>query len=194
VVRNIRTGAQHEIGEMEPPCHSSSMPSWSPDGRTLVFTWGPSTLPARSSPARYETGCAMSAPSEIAVVPAGQTGAISLAELHPADPGCSYQAATYDHWGFAAVETCGRLGLGTAKLVQLDSRGEATKKTPLPSRCDGVTVSATRAGTQVAVDEYQAPGTDHPGVPIELVKIFNGRKLRTVIRDQSRQVEFATWL
>ena len=52
VVADLRTGARVVIGAADAPCHEASYPSWSPDGRALVFTWAPSVLAEGPGPER----------------------------------------------------------------------------------------------------------------------------------------------
>ena len=142
--------------------------------------------------------CPGSHPNELAVVPADHAGPVTAAELHAAPKGCSYSAASYDAWGIAAVEDCGGTGgwLGSAHLVQLNAAFQPALSLPLPSRPDGVTLSASSDGRQVLVDEYQAPATTPPGDnPTEWLFDFDGRHLRTVLRDGSGvdSLEFAAW-
>lgn len=201
VVRSLGTtvtAGPLPIGATDAACHSSSLPSWSPDGSHLAFTWGPSVLVAGARPPGGGAAgpiCPQPRRSELAVVPADKAGPVAPAELHPAPAGCSYVAAAYDLWGIAVVRDCGGTGggdwLGKASLVQLSPALTVLAKFSLPPQPDGVTLSADADGRHVLVDEYEAPGS----VPIEWLIEFNGRGLRTIRRDATgaASIEYATW-
>ena len=194
VVRDLQNGSEHTLGADAPTCHSLSVPSWSPDGTDLVFTWGPSPLAPDARPMTAGT-CVPPLAGEVAVVPADQPGAPTSAEMRAATPGCGYVAAIYDHWGVAAVETCGDNGLAAASFVQLNPHLDPILQIALPPHADGVTLDADPSGSMVVIDEYQAPDSVAKTPSTEWLEVFDGHSLRTVVKDQTGvdSLAFATW-
>jgi hypothetical protein len=175
-VRNLRTAEVHSIGQANAPCDNLSEPGWSPDGRSLVFTWAPAAAITRPGPQSACVG-GLVPDSTIVVVPVGDAGPIAPGAV--ADHGCGYTAAAFDRWGVGAVEECGVLGLGSTTFVELDRSLHPDLRLALPARVDGVTVSAAPGGSEVVVDAYQSPGLD-AGVPAQWLQIFDGTTLRTL--------------
>jgi len=192
VVRDLRSGREIEIGGASPPCHAASAPSWSSDGRFLALTWGPSILPVGAPPTRG--GCPQWRASELAIVPTDRNIPLIDTGLHPADPGCGYEATAFDQWGLAAVQTCGPLGLGSASFIQFDRSLRPLLRFDLPRFADGVTLSAQASTGPVVIDEYQAPDHTTTEQPTEWLFLFDGKALHTLIRDHSGvdSITFAT--
>ena len=179
VVRNLKTGTEHSIGRADAPCDDLSTPSWSADGKSLIFTWAPA-LEKITRPGPQSACPGSPVPDNaIVVVPARYRGPVPTGQA-VADQGCGYVAASFDRWGVAAVDVCGLLSAGTTTLVQLSRSLHSERGLPLPASADGVSVSTAPGGAEVAVDEYQAPGfTANP--PAQWLEIYDGMTLRTIV-------------
>lgn len=184
VIRDMRSGRQWEIGADAAPCHALGDPAWSPDGSKLVFPYGPSNL---SRHAHLPSGtCQAPRLSRLVVVRAGRSSHTTTWKLIKADRGCSYQAATFDHWGIAAIEGClhgaprrqPSVNLGNAYLVQLSPRHRVLLRLPLARGYDGGDIVNDPRTGSVLVSEYQVTG--HP--VYDWVWTFDGQRLRTINR------------
>jgi hypothetical protein len=186
VVRVLRSGRHWTIGADAAPCHALGEPAWSPDGAELLFPYGPSVL----APHTHVRGGTCRAPrfNRLAVVLAGRSSRTTTWKLIKAEHGCSYQAATFDRWGIAAIEGCvqgeprGEYSVngGNAYLVQLNPRHHVVLRLELARGYNtGDIVNDPRTGT-VLVSEYQAA---NQGIPVfNWVWAFDGHALRTVRR------------
>ena len=122
------------------------------------------------------------------VVPAGRSSQTTTWKLIKADHGCSYQAATFDRWGIAAIEGCvqgeprGQYSVngGNAYLVQLNSRHHVMVRLKLARGYNaGAIANDPRNGT-VLISEYQGA---NQGIPVfNWVWAFDGHTLRTIRR------------
>jgi hypothetical protein len=186
VVRDQRSGRQWTIGADAAPCHALGDPAWNPSGSQLVFPYGPSVLSRHA----HVTGGTCQAPrfSRLVVVPAGRSSQTAAWKLIPAHHGCSYQAATFDRWGIAAIEGCvqgepsGQYSVngGNAYLVQLNARHHVMLRLKLARGYnEGDIANDPRTGT-VLVSEYQGA---NQGIPVfNWVWQFDGHTLRTIRR------------
>lgn len=186
VVRDPRSGRQWTIGSDAAPCHGLGDLAWSADGSKLVFPYGPSVL---SRHTRVPGGtCEAARLNRLAVVSPGRSSQTTSWKLIKADHGCSYQAATFDRWGIAAIEGCvqgeprGQYSVngGNAYLVQLDAHHHVMLRLELARGYDGGDIANDpRTGT-VLVSEYQAA---NQGIPVfNWVWAFDGHTLRTIRR------------
>jgi hypothetical protein len=186
VVRDLRSGRHWTIGADAAPCHALGDPAWSPDGSRLVFPYGPSVL---SRHAHVPGGtCEAARFSRLVVVPARRTSRTTAWKLISADHGCSYQAATFDRWGIAAIEGCvqgeprGQYSVngGNAYLVQLNARHHVIQRLKLARGYnEGEIANDPRTGT-VLVSEYQGA---NQGIPVfNWVWAYDGHALRTIAR------------
>jgi hypothetical protein len=186
VVRNLRSGRQWTIGSDAAPCHALGDPAWSPDGSKLVFPYGPSVL----SRDTHVTGgtCEAARFSRLVVVPAGRSSQTTTWKLIKADHGCSYQAATFDRWGIAAIEGCVRgeprgqysVNGGDAYLVQMSPRHHVMLRLALARGYDGGEIVNDPGTGTVLVSEYQAA---NQGIPVfNWVWAFDEHTLRTIRR------------
>lgn len=188
VVRGLRSGRQWTLGADAAACHSLFGVAWSPDGSQLVFPYGPSKL-APGNRFQPEGACGEPRPSGLVVASSGGASSSSSWPLIAADPGCSYQAATFDSWGIAAIEVCAQgarpgtpsgVRLGNAYLVQLNRRHREVLRLNLARGYDGGGIAADPLDRAVLVSEYQAA---NQGVPVfNWVWTFDGRRLRVVRR------------
>jgi hypothetical protein len=186
VVRDLRSRRTWTIGADAAPCHALGDPAWNPDGSQLVFPYGPSVL---SRHVRVTSGtCEAARFSRLVVVPAERSSPTTAWTLMRADHGCSYQAATFDSWGIAAIEGCvqgeprGQYSVngGNAYLVQLNSRHHVILRLKLARGFNqGDIDNDPRTGT-VLVSEYQGA---NQGIPVfNWVWEFDGHTLRTIRR------------
>jgi dipeptidyl aminopeptidase/acylaminoacyl peptidase len=164
LVRDLRSGRRWTIGADAAPCHVLGDPSWSPDGRRLVFVYGAAPGPAGA-------GCRLAPTNRLVGVSARRPSTIASWRPIKADRGCSYQAATFDRRGIAAIESCRR----AAYLVQLDHRRVALRRALAPGYNDGDIAFDRRTG-EVLVSEYAVAGVPHQG----WVWAFDGNRLRTI--------------
>jgi hypothetical protein len=190
VVRDRRSGRRWTIGADAAPCHALGIPAWNPASSLLVFPYGPSVL----SPHAHLPGgtCEAARFSRLVVVPAQRSSHTIAWKLIPADHGCSYQAATFDRWGMAAIEGCvqgeppGQYSVngGNAYLVQLTARGHVMQRLKLARGYnEGDIANDPRTGT-VLVSEYQGA---NQGIPVfNWVWEYDGLTLRTVGRYPNR--------
>lgn len=190
VVRDLRSGRRWTIGADAAPCHALGAPAWSPDGSQLVFPYGPSVLPRH---AHVPGGtCEAARFSRLVVVSAQRSSRTTAWKLIPADHGCSYQAATFDRWGIAAIEGCvqgeprGHYSVngGNAYLVQLNAHRRVMLRFKLARGYNqGDIANDPRNGT-VLVSEYQGA---NQGFPVfNWVWAFDGHTLRTIARLPNR--------
>jgi hypothetical protein len=184
VVRELASGEEWSIGAMATACHWLTPASWSADGKRLIFTFGPSTLPTNSSFVPHGT-CEGWSASQIAIAPAAGTSEIDSTQLVKARSGCQYVQAVFDHDGVAAIETCGEPAAGPTSLVQLDSHLTVTARFDLAPGSDPTSLALSQDGKLVLVDEYQAPYTDASGSrvgPYDWIEEFDGAHLRFIDR------------
>ena len=186
VLRDLRSGRQWTIGADAAPCHALGEPAWSPDGAKLVFPYGPSVLAPHT---RVSAGtCQAPRFNRLAVVPAGRSSRTTTWKLIKAEHGCSYQTATFDRWGIAAIEGCvqgephGEYSVngGNAYLIQLNAHHQVVLRLALARGYNaGDIANDPRTGT-VLVSEYQAA---NQGIPVfNWVWAFDGHALRTIRR------------
>jgi hypothetical protein len=178
VVRNLQTGSVHSVGRTDAPCDDLSTPSWSADGRSLIFSWTPAVATITSVAPQSACRASLTPEGSIVVVGADYRGPIPAAR-GLADQGCGYVAASFDRWGAAAVEVCGLAIGGSTKFVQLSRSLRPEQRRPLPDSADGVSVSTAPGGAEVAVDEYQSPGFSS-NTPTQWLEIYDGITLRTI--------------
>jgi hypothetical protein len=188
-VQNLHTGRKWTLGADATPCHALFSAAWSPNGRQLVFPYGPSALSPHTNFVPHGS-CRAPRFSRLAIVAADHTTPLRAWKLLPADPHCSYLDATFDRAGIAAVEGCttgepadeGRSPqLGDAYLVQLNHHHHQTLRLALARGFDGGGMSTDpRTGT-VLISESQA--ANDGGRAYNWVWAFDGRTLRTVYRD-----------
>jgi hypothetical protein len=186
VVRDLRSKRQWTIGTDAAPCHALGDPVWSHDGSQVVFPYGPSVL----SPYAHVTGgtCEAARFSRLVVVSATRSSHTTAWKPIKADHGCSYQAATFDRWGIAAIEGCvqgeprGQYSVngGNAYLVQLNARHHVILRLKLARGYNsGDIANDPRTGTAL-VSEYQAANQRIP--VFNWVWAFDGHTLRTIRR------------
>jgi hypothetical protein len=186
VVRDRRSGRQWTIGADAAPCHALGDPAWNPNGTQLVFPYGPSVL-SRHTHVPGGT-CTAARFSRLAVVPAGRSSQTTTWKLLKADHGCSYQAATFDRWGIAAIEGCvqgeprGQYSVngGNTYLVQLNSRHHVMMRLELARGYNGGDIANDPRNGTVLVSEDQGA---NQGIPVfNWVWVFDGHALRTIRR------------
>lgn len=174
------------MGADAAPCHVIGDPAWSPDGSQLVFPYGPSVLSRHTHVAGGT--CAAARFSRLVVVPARRSSQTTAWKLIQADRGCSYQAATFDRWGIAAIEGCvqgeprGQYSVngGNAYLVQLNARRRVTLRRKLARGYDAGAIANDPRNRTVLVSEYQGA---NQGIPVfNWVWGFDGHTLRTIGR------------
>jgi hypothetical protein len=192
LVENLATGKRFSLGADAAPCHALSDAAWSPSGAQLVFPYGPSILSPHTRFVPHGT-CTAPRSSGLVVVSALHTTPVYAWKLIRPDAGCSYDAATFDQSGLAAIEECtrGRLagpkrspGLGATFVVQLNDHWREALRLPLAPGYDGGAIAADPSTGTVLVSEYQAA---NQGFPVyDWVWAFNGHVLRTVHRYPNR--------
>jgi Tol biopolymer transport system component len=177
VVRNLRSGRQWSIGADAVRCHELTTPAWSPDDSKLVFAYGPSTLPTGTRPSTSPT-CDQSRPNELVIASATHASSSGSWRLIPADRGCSYQGAAFDHDGIAAVEGCGSApAFGHVYLLQLSVRGGTTQRVALKPGWEEGLVATQRSG-DVLVTQDQPANAGYP--ERDWVWEFDGHHIRPV--------------
>jgi hypothetical protein len=179
VVRDLRTGAQTRIGAHAPRCHYLSPGAWSPDGRRLVFAFGPAA-PGRPSHPLPLGACTAPLASELALARPDRSARIVKQMLTPAARSCGYREAAFNRSGIVAIETCGPNGLGAAYLVQLDRTLKRVRRLPLAPGADPATLAVDRHSGRVIVSEYQVPQYQASGQNANYVWIYGRRGLRLV--------------
>jgi hypothetical protein len=135
LVRDLRSGRRWTIGADAARCHDLRDPSWSPDGRRLVFPYG-------AARGRSGAGCQMPPTNRLVGVSALRPSTAASWRPIDADRGCSFQAATFDRRGIAAIEACRR----RAYLVQLDHRRVALRRALAPGYNEGDIAFDRRTG------------------------------------------------
>ena len=158
VVRDIRTGSQSSIASL-PRCSTLGAPAWSSNGRQLVFPFAR----ARATPSLPAPLCSTPPYARLAIAsavrPSPPAAWISIA----ADRGCSFEAATFDASGIAAVEGCRRAsvpdsvtfpGFGQAVLVELNHRHQITQRIDLqPGWEEGVITTEPSGDVLISQDQ-----------------------------------------
>lgn len=152
----------------------------------LVIPYGPSVL---SRHAHVPGGtCEAARFTRLVVVPAGHASQTTTWKLIKANRGCSYQAATFDRWGIAAIEGCVQgeprgqhsVNDGNAYLVQLNARHHVMLRLKLARGYDGGDIVNDPRTRTVLVSEYQGA---NQGVPVfNWVWAFDGHALRRIHR------------
>jgi hypothetical protein len=130
--------------------------------------------------------CPITHYARLAVVSTDRSARSASWTLLPADPGCSFEAATFDPAGIAAVEGCRQRGnsasyvdpgFGTVWLVQLDPAGRISVRVALqPGWEDGVI--ATEPSGRVLLTQDQPANEPYP--ERDWVWEFDGRTLRLI--------------
>jgi hypothetical protein len=197
VIRDLHDGGQITIGANATPCHLMSGPSWSSDGKELTFTFSP----AAASPSTGH-GAPGTCPNwrlgELAIASTRHSSGIGSVRLLAASSGCGYTQSVFDAWGIATVETCGANGLGPAYLVQLSPQLTVTSTLRLHPSSDPTSLSVSRDGDFVLVDEYDAPSAPEPNEeagPRVWLYVFNGTSLQVihVYPDDQYGISNASW-
>ncbi len=170
------------------PCAVTASAAWSADGSKLLFPYGPSILSPQTHFVPVDS-CSSPRLSRLVVVAAGPSSEATSWKLIKADRGCSYQAATFDPWGIAAIEGYeqgtppGQLKspyLGNAYLVQLNASHRDVLRLKLARGYDGGGIAADPQNGVVLVSESQAA---NQGIPVfKWVWAFDGHSLRLVHR------------
>jgi hypothetical protein len=108
--------------------------------------------------------------------------------LITADSGCSFEAATFDPSGIAAVEGCRRRGvsgsyvdpgLGQARLLQLNRTDQVLARINLPPGWEQGVISTERSG-RVLISQDQPANEPYP--ERDWVWEFDGQHLRLIHR------------
>ncbi len=163
VVRDLTSGRQWSIGADATPCHALPGVAWSRDGAQLVFPYGPSVLPRHTRFVPHGT-CTAPRFSRLAVVSAAHASSSRGWGLIAADPRCSYQAATFDRTGIAAIEGCVQGAPrgsgpnptgGWAYVVQLSRRHRIVGRLRLAPGYDGGDIATDWRTGSVLVSELQ---------------------------------------
>jgi hypothetical protein len=184
IVRDLRFGREWTIGADAARCHDLGTPSWNAGGTQLVFPYGPSVLSKRAVQPAAGT-CEAPKFDRLVIVSAEHQSKSTSWNLIRAGHGCSYQAATFDRWGVAAVEGCVQgepagqysVSIGDAYLVQLSHRDQVIRRLPLQPGWETGSVS-TESDGMVLVSQDQPANEGYP--ERDWVWQFDGRKLRLV--------------
>lgn len=183
LVRSLATGEQWIIGTDLPRCTSLSVPAWSAGGRQLVFAYGAVLTPVRPGPPGT---CPETRYARLAVASALH-GSRSLGwKLIPAANGCSFEVATFDRGGIAAVEGCRRRsaggsylypGLGPARLVQLSLSGRRVATISLQPGWEDGAISTEPSG-RVLISQDQPANEPYP--ERDWIWEYDGHSLRLI--------------
>jgi hypothetical protein len=185
VVRDLETGTQRSIGTSFPRCTDLGTPGWNSTGSELVIPYGTVPNPHRLPPPGV---CPATRYAQLAIAPALHPSRASDWRLIAADPGCSFEAATFDASGIAAVEGCRRKGqsgsyvdpaLGQARLLQLNRSDQVTARVNLKPGWEQGAITTVPSG-QVLITQDQPANEPYP--ERDWVWEFDGRHLR-LIRD-----------
>jgi hypothetical protein len=165
LVRDLATGTQHSIANL-PRCSTLSPAAWSTNGRQLLFP-----LAAAPTSPRLAAGICPSVPySRLAVASATRPSSPAAWTTIAADRGCSFEAATFDATGIAAVEGCRRAGvsgsaidpgLGQAVLVELNQHDRVTQRIKLQPGWEQGVISTERSG-DVLISQDQPANEPYP--------------------------------
>ena len=165
LVRTLSTGTQTTIASV-PRCSTLGDPAWSDDGRQIMFTFAPAQTPA-SMPAGV---CTAAPAARLAIVSATRPSPRSRWMLIAADRGCSYEAATFDASGIAAVEGCSRANLpdsiqdpsfGQAVLVEINDRHQITGRVNLQLGWEQGVITTEPSG-DVLISQDQPANEPYP--------------------------------
>ncbi len=158
VVRDIRTGTQSSIASL-PGCSTLGAPAWSSNGQQLVFPFSP----ARPTPSLPAGLCSTPPYARLAITSAAHPSPPAAWTSIAADHGCSFEAATFDASGIAAVEGCRRAsvpdsvtfpGFGQAVLVELNHRHQMTQRINLqPGWEEGVITTEPSGDVLISQDQ-----------------------------------------
>jgi hypothetical protein len=165
LVRDLATGTQHSIANL-PRCSTLGPAAWSPNGRQLLFP----VAAAPTSP-RLAPGTCPSVPySRLAITSATRRSSPAAWTLIAADHGCSFEAATFDATGIAAVEGCRRdgvsgsainPGLGQAVLVELNQHDRITQRIKLQPGWEQGVITTEPSG-DVLISQDQPANESYP--------------------------------
>jgi hypothetical protein len=185
VVRDLATGTQRSIGTGLPRCTNLGDPAWNSTGNKLVIPYGAVPNPRHLPRAGV---CPATRYAQLAITSALGPSKTSDWQLTAADPGCSFEAATFDPSGIATVEACRRKGqpashidpaLGQARLLQLNPADQVTARINLKPGWEQGAIT-TAPGGQVLISQDQPANEPYP--ERDWVWEFDGRHLR-LIRD-----------
>ena len=183
VVRDLTTGTQWNVGTDFPRCTDLGDPAWSASGRELVLPYGPVPNPRRVGPPGT---CPATRYARLALVPALRPSHSSAWKLITADLGCSFEAATFDPSGIAAIESCRRRGLsgsnidpglGQARLVQIDQTDQVVARINLEPGWELGVIGTERSG-RVLISQDQPANEPYP--ERDWVWEFDGHHLRLI--------------
>ena len=182
VVRDPATGTQWTLGEVS-RCSGIGAPSFSSDGRRLVFAFAAVHNPGHLPPPGT---CPLAGYARLAIAPAVHSGTPAAWKLIKADRGCAFEAATFNAAGIAAVEGCRRRqvsgsfndpGLGQAVLLQLDHRNRVTGRINLKPGWEQGVISTEPNGA-VLISQDQPANEPYP--ERDWVWEFTGGRLRLI--------------
>ena len=183
VVRDLATGRQWSIGKDLSRCTGLGAPAWSATGRKLVMPYGSLPKPHRLGPLGT---CPVPHYAKLAIVPAPHASRSGSWKLIAHDPGCSFEAATFDPAGIAAVEGCRRKGVsesyvnpgfGQARLLEINRVGHVTVRINLEPGWEEGAITTERSG-RVLISQDQPANEPYP--ERDWVWEFDGRHLRLV--------------
>jgi hypothetical protein len=181
-VRDLSTGA-HWILRRAARCSDIGSPAWSANGQELVFPYSrvrdPGHLP--------QPGVCPGVPyARLAIAPAARGSRSSSWTMIKADHGCSFDVATFDPAGIAAVEGCRRKhasgsfvdpNFGQAVLLQLNRHQQVTTRVDLKPGWEQGTISTEPSGDVLVTQDQPA---NEPYPERDLVWEFDGRHLRLI--------------
>jgi hypothetical protein len=165
LVRDLATGTQQSIANLR-RCSTLGPAAWSKSGRQLLFP----VAAARTSP-RLPAGICPSVPySRLAIASATRPSSPAAWTLIAADRGCSFEAATFDATGIAAVEGCRRAGvsgsaidpaLGQAAVVELNQHERVTQRIKLQPGWEQGVITTEPSG-DVLISQDQPANEPYP--------------------------------
>jgi hypothetical protein len=171
VVRDLATGSERQIWV---PGTSATRVGWRGDGRQLVFTVMSDEQLGRSEVPAY------------VVVPSDADGAQpSSAARRAPDRGCVLENALYSRSGIQLVAGCPDVVTTPARLVQLVGDGPAVEWRTSAALCpNGMTAAYGSQGRLLVTATTSCGG---PGMPVDVVQMWNGQHSRDVGRHVNPQ-------